>query len=153
MIFFLVTLVWWNAVIHFSTLNQPSLPGTNLTSSRCIILCWIHLLAFPIRLPDPQIPAHWPLRTLPCPELCLCSNHRPSLPQQPEALTQQKTNPERIWTLGNKGRVLEGMWVGECSSPVMGITEGTCCDEHWVLHATNESLSTTSKTNNVLYAG
>jgi len=33
------------------------------------------------------------------------------------------------------------------------IKEGTCCDEHWVLYATNESLNTTSKTNDVLYKG
>ena len=35
----------------------------------------------------------------------------------------------------------------------MGIKEGTCCDEHWVLYTTNESLNTTSKTNDVLYVG
>ena len=33
----------------------------------------------------------------------------------------------------------------------MGIKKGTCCDEHWVLHTTNESLNTTSKTNVVPY--
>jgi len=36
---------------------------------------------------------------------------------------------------------------------VMGIKEGTCCDEHWVLYATNESLNTTSKTNEGLLGG
>ena len=34
-----------------------------------------------------------------------------------------------------------------------GIKEGTCGNEHWALYATNESLNTTSKTNDVLYAG
>jgi len=35
----------------------------------------------------------------------------------------------------------------------MGIKEGMWGDEHWVLYTTNESLDTTSKTNDVLYVG
>lgn len=35
----------------------------------------------------------------------------------------------------------------------IGIREGTCCDEHGVLCATNESLNPTSKTNYVLNVG
>ena len=63
---------------------------------------------------------------------------------------QKETNHERLWTQGTKLRVTEGRgWRGG----VMGIKEGTCCDEHWVLYATNESLNTTSKTNDVLYVG
>ena len=42
-------------------------------------------------------------------------------------------NHERLWTLGNKLRVLEGRRVGGWASPVMGIKEGTYCMEHWVL--------------------
>ena len=61
-------------------------------------------------------------------------------------------NHERVWTVGNKLRASEGRWVGDCDSPVMGIKEGTCCDEHWVLYVTNESLNFTSKTRNVLYS-
>ena len=60
-------------------------------------------------------------------------------------------NHERLWTLGNKLRVLEGRRVGGWASPVMGIKEGTYCMEHWVLYANSESWSTTSKTNDVLY--
>ena len=54
-------------------------------------------------------------------------------------------NHERLWTPGNKLRVLEGR-VGGWASLVKGIKEGTCCKEHWVLYANNES-----KTNDVLY--
>jgi len=36
---------------------------------------------------------------------------------------------------------------------VMGIKEGTCCGEHWVLYTTNESFNTTSKINDVLCVG
>ena len=36
---------------------------------------------------------------------------------------------------------------------VMGIKEGKYCNEDWVLYVTNESLNTTSKTNDVLYGG
>lgn len=36
---------------------------------------------------------------------------------------------------------------------VLGMKEGTCGEEPWVLHATNESLNTASKTNRVLYVG
>ena len=42
---------------------------------------------------------------------------------------------------------------GGWGNRVMGIKEGMCCDEHWVLYTTNESLNTTSKTNDVLYSG
>lgn len=34
----------------------------------------------------------------------------------------------------------------------MGIQEGTCWDEHWVLYAADEPLNTTSKTDG-LYVG
>ena len=36
---------------------------------------------------------------------------------------------------------------------MMGIKEGTCGDEQWVLYTTNESLNTTSKTNDVIHVG
>ena len=32
----------------------------------------------------------------------------------------------------------------------MGIKEGTCCDEHWVLYVSDESLNSTPETNIVL---
>lgn len=34
---------------------------------------------------------------------------------------------------------------------MMGIKKGTCCDEHWVLNASDESLNSTSETNVILY--
>ena len=43
-----------------------------------------------------------------------------------------ETNHERLWTLRNKLRVLEGMGVGSWVSLVMGIMEGMYCMEHWV---------------------
>jgi len=42
-------------------------------------------------------------------------------------------NHERLWTLRNKLRVLEGRRVGGWVSLVMGIKEGRFCMEHWVL--------------------
>ena len=33
---------------------------------------------------------------------------------------------------------------------VMGIKEGTCCDEHWVLDVSDESLNSTLEINNAL---
>ena len=67
--------------------------------------------------------------------------------------SERETNHERLWTLRNKLRTSEERGVGEWDRLVMGIKEGTCCDEHWVLYAANESLNTTSKTNDVLYVG
>ena len=48
-------------------------------------------------------------------------------------------------------RALEGRGVGGWVSLVMGVKEGTYCMEHWVLYTNNESWSTTSKANNILY--
>ena len=64
--------------------------------------------------------------------------------------SERETNHEGLWTLGNKLRVTQGSWVGNLGSWVMGIKEDTCSDEHWGLYATNESLNTTSKTNDAL---
>jgi len=33
----------------------------------------------------------------------------------------------------------------------MDINEGTWCNEHWVLYATDESLNSTPETNDILY--
>ena len=35
---------------------------------------------------------------------------------------------------------------------VMGIEEGTCCDEHWVLHISDEPMKSIPETSIVLYA-
>jgi len=47
---------------------------------------------------------------------------------------------ETIWGFRGKGGKGRG-------NRVIGIEEGTCCDEHWVLYLTNESFNATSKTN------
>ena len=48
---------------------------------------------------------------------------------------------------------LEGRGMGRWGNWGMGIKEGTWCNEHWVLYATDESLNSTSETNKVLYVG
>ena len=53
--------------------------------------------------------------------------------------SEEETNHERLWTLRNKLRVLEGRVVGGWVSSVMGIKEGTFCMEHWVLYIHNKS--------------
>ena len=51
-------------------------------------------------------------------------------------------NHERLWTLRNKLRVLEGRIVEGWVSLVVGIKEVTYCMEHWVWCINNESWST-----------
>ena len=60
-------------------------------------------------------------------------------------------NHERLWTLGNKLRVLEGRGMGGWVSMVMGLKEGMYCSGHWVLYTNDESWNTTLGTNEVLY--
>ena len=57
----------------------------------------------------------------------------------------------KFLTLGNKMRVAGGEVGGGRSNWVMGIKKGIWCNEHWVLYATDESLNSTSVTNNTLY--
>ena len=59
-------------------------------------------------------------------------------------------------TMRDSGKQTEGYrreGLGGWGSWLMGIKECKCWDEHWVLYTTNESLNTTSKTNDVLYVG
>ena len=49
----------------------------------------------------------------------------------------------------NKLRVDGGGW--GWARWVMGITEDTSYDEHWVLHVSEESLNSTPETNIILY--
>ena len=67
--------------------------------------------------------------------------------------SERETKHERLWTPGNKLRVTEGRRAGGWGNRVMGIKEGTYCDEYSVLYTTNESLKTTLKTSDVLYVG
>ena len=52
---------------------------------------------------------------------------------------------------GKQTEGFRGEAVGDWDRPVMGVKEGTCCMEHWVLYANNESCNITSKTKDVLY--
>ena len=49
-----------------------------------------------------------------------------------------ETNHERLWTLRNKLRVLEGKGMEGRMSLVVGIKEGTYCMEHWEWCKNNE---------------
>ena len=49
----------------------------------------------------------------------------------------REANHERLLRTENKARV-DGRW-GEMGKLVMGIEEGTCWDEHWVLYGSDES--------------
>ena len=59
-------------------------------------------------------------------------------------------NHERLWTLKNNLRVLEGRAVGGWVSLVVGIREGTYCMEHWVFCINNEFWNTEKKYENKL---
>ena len=60
--------------------------------------------------------------------------------------SEGETNYERLWTLRNKLRVLEGRWgVGGWVSLVVSIMEGTYCMEHWVWYINNEFWNTEKK--------
>ena len=45
----------------------------------------------------------------------------------------------------------DGRGAGERGKWVMGIEEGTCWDEHWVLYVRNESRESTPKTKSTPY--
>ena len=56
-----------------------------------------------------------------------------------------ETSHERLWTLKNNPRVLEGLGVGGWVSLVVGIKESTYCIEHWVWCKNNEFCYTEKK--------
>ena len=58
-----------------------------------------------------------------------------------------ETNHKRLLTIENKWREVGG----RCARRMMGIKEGICCDEHWVLYVSDESLNSTPETNFALY--
>ena len=55
-----------------------------------------------------------------------------------------ETNLKRLLMMK---RVDGGRWVGGWARWVMGIKDGTCCDEPWVLYVSDESLNSTPETN------
>ena len=58
---------------------------------------------------------------------------------------------KRLLTIENKLRGAGEELGGEWARCVMGIKEGTCSDEHWVLYVNDESLNSTCETNVTLY--
>ena len=56
-----------------------------------------------------------------------------------------EVNHERLWTLKNNLRVLEGWGVGGWVSLVVGIMEGTYCTEPWVWCINNKFWNTEKK--------
>jgi len=54
---------------------------------------------------------------------------------------------KRLLIRGNILRVAGGEGMGGWGNWVMDIKEGMCCNEHWVLCKTDESLTSTSETN------
>ena len=61
--------------------------------------------------------------------------------------SEGEENHERLWTLRNKLRVLEGREVEGWVRLVVGIMEGTYCMEHWVWYVNNEFWNTKKKSN------
>ena len=57
--------------------------------------------------------------------------------------TEREANHKRPLNTENKLKVDGG---GEWAKWVMGIKRGSCWDEHWVLHVSDESLSSTEDT-------
>ena len=60
--------------------------------------------------------------------------------------TEREANPKSFLNTENRLRV-----AGEEVGGGMGIKEGTCWDEHWVLYVSVESLGSTPETNSTLY--
>ena len=56
--------------------------------------------------------------------------------------SEGEINHERLWTLRNRLRVLEGRRVGDWVSLVVGIKEGSYCMEDWEWCINNESWNT-----------
>ena len=65
--------------------------------------------------------------------------------------TKREANHKRLLIIGSRLRVAGGKGLGEWGNWVMDIKKSTQCSEHWVLYATDESLTSTSETNNTLY--
>lgn len=59
--------------------------------------------------------------------------------------SEGEMNHERLWTLRNKLRVLEGKVMRGWVSLVVGIKEGTYCMEHWVWCINSEFWNTEKK--------
>ena len=60
---------------------------------------------------------------------------------KPQETLSERAQTEGLW------REVGGRW----ARWVMGTKEVTCCDEHWVLYESDESLNSIPETNIVLY--
>ena len=61
----------------------------------------------------------------------------------------REANHNRLLNTENKLRVDGGWGAGERRKCVVGIEEGTCSDEHWVLYVSDESQESTPQTRRV----
>ena len=59
--------------------------------------------------------------------------------------TEREANHKRLLNIENKLRVAGGEVGRRWSKWVMGIKEGTCWDEHWVLYVSDELLGSSRK--------
>ena len=64
---------------------------------------------------------------------------------------EREGNHERLLTRENKLRISGREGGGGCAKWVMGMKEGTCWDEYWVLYVSDESVNSTPETNTTLY--
>jgi len=64
---------------------------------------------------------------------------------------EREANHKRLLTIEKKLRVSGGEVGGGWAQWVMGIKEGTCCDEHQVLYGSIKSLTCTPEINITLY--
>ena len=62
-------------------------------------------------------------------------------------MRERERNQERFLIMENELMITRGEVGGAMGEIGEGIKEGTCCDEHWVLYGTVESLHCTPETN------
>ena len=65
--------------------------------------------------------------------------------------TERERNHKRLLNTENKLRVAGREVGGGWGKWVMGIKEGTCWDEHWVLYVSDEFSGSIPETNAILY--
>ena len=65
--------------------------------------------------------------------------------------TEREANHKRVLNTGNKLRVAGGVLGGGWAKWGMGIKEGPCGDEPWVLYISDESVNSTPETIITLY--
>ena len=66
-------------------------------------------------------------------------------------VNRRGNEPQETTDSGKQTEGFRGEGEGDRARPVMGIKEGICCMELWVLYANNKSWNTTPKTKDLLY--